>query len=298
MGIVYFGTALVLTSVGVVAATCEALWLWCAGQVVLALAFQSWWVLLHEAGHDNLFRTRWLNRGGGVIAGFFALIPSASWRLVHRDHHRWTGWQDKDLTTESLVPRPLGRSERVLANTCWKLWLPLFSTVYRLGNFWNVPRLWRRYPDSRRRMVTSVAVLLLCYTALIWIVGPAQLTGIAGLGVLLGMALQDPLILSQHTHVPMNVSNGASKVRPFTPLQQEEFTRSLAFPTWLGRGILMNVGAHELHHMYPAVPAYDLHKIDYEPRNLVNGLRWIARAKRVPADVFLFQNRNTSGLDL
>jgi len=53
----------------------ESLWVWAAGQIVLALALLQWFVILHEAGHNSLFRARRLNRLAGHVASVFALIP-------------------------------------------------------------------------------------------------------------------------------------------------------------------------------------------------------------------------------
>ena len=49
------------------------------------------------------------------LAAFFALIPFGCWKLIHGMHHHWTGWQDLDATTATLVPRPLSRVERMLS---------------------------------------------------------------------------------------------------------------------------------------------------------------------------------------
>ena len=110
----------------------------CLRSSVLALALLQWFVLLHEAGHLTLFRSRTANVIAGHLAGFFALIPFASWRRVHGLHHLWTGWQDLDPTTAPLVPRRLGTVERILVDWAWKLWLPLFSVLYRVNNYWRV----------------------------------------------------------------------------------------------------------------------------------------------------------------
>ena len=116
---------------------------WAAGQVVLALALVQWFVVLHECGHDTLFRTRRLHPIVGRIAGAFAAIPYACWTRIHGRHHRWTGWQDLDPTTAALVPRARPRLERMIVNVCWKCSIPLFSIIYRLENYWHLPRLFR-----------------------------------------------------------------------------------------------------------------------------------------------------------
>jgi fatty acid desaturase len=292
-GFSYLAWSLALTS-GAVALSALGDWpLWLLGQALLAVALVQWFVLLHEAGHNTLFRTPWLNRWTGRLASYFSLIPWGCWKLVHGGHHRWTGWQDLDLTTATLVPRPLGRLERLVINVCWKTWLPLFSTLYRINNYWNLPRLCSRFPRQRARLVVSTLCLATAYAVTAALLGPEWLR-LVGLGLFLSLVLQDPLILSQHTHVPMQLSGGA-EVRPFPPLEQEVFTRSLQVPRWVARLVLLNFDAHELHHMYPRVPGYDLHRIDYAPANRIHWARWLARAKRLPAEVFLFRNRLQSG---
>jgi hypothetical protein len=50
--------------------------------------------------------------------------------------------------------------------------------------------------------------------------------------------------------------------------------------------------------MYPRVPGYRLGRIAYVPHNEVPWWGWLRKAKRVPGEVFLFQNRDQSGLDV
>lgn len=50
--------------------------------------------------------------------------------------------------------------------------------------------------------------------------------------------------------------------------------------------------------MYPFVPGYHLHGVAYMPQNEVGYWAWIRAAKRVPGEVFLFQNRTESGWEI
>jgi omega-6 fatty acid desaturase (delta-12 desaturase) len=271
---------------------------WLVGQVLLALALVQWFALLHECGHDTLFRTRRLNAPLGHVAAFFSVIPFYCWKRIHGRHHKWTGWQDVDPTTASLVPRDLGRVERVLVNVCWKYWLPLFAILYRANNFWNVPRLWTLFPSARDRRLfaANIVLMVVAYGAVAYVVGPADVLRLAGLGVLLSLIAEDVLLLSQHTHIPQNVSHGEA-VRPFPTIEQEVYTRSLRFPEWLSL-LLLNIDAHELHHMYPFVPGYRLKAIPYETENAIGWWTWARRARQLPGEMFLFHNRLETGADL
>jgi len=292
---------------GTVAVTAAGGWLsshdavlpWAVGQIVLSVAFVEWFVLLHECGHDTLFRTHALHRPAGYIAGFFALIPFECWRRIHARHHRWTGWQDLDPTTVALTPRRRSRFECWAVNVCWKYWIPLFSTTYRIDNFWNIPRLLRLFHSdrrARRRVIANLAAQAAAYVAVLLIVGLLPLARIVGAALVLTLMAEDVLLLSQHTHVPMGLSQGRA-VEPYTALAQQPFTRSLRLPAWLSR-IWLHFDAHELHHMYPFVPGYRLNEIPYAAANEVSWRQWVPAARAIPGEVFLFQNRDESGFDV
>jgi len=297
------GAAVVAAAAGVTAAgVCMSLagplMLWAAGQAVLAISFVQWFVLLHECGHRTLFRTASWHACVGRVAGFMAIIPFRSWQRVHARHHRWTGWQDLDPTTESLTPRPRSRFHRAAVNVCWRLWIPVFSVVYRLSNYWNAARLATLFPSAadRRAMALDAVGLLCAYAALVVLAGPWLVLRAAGAALVAALVAEDLLLLSQHTHVPQQVSGGAD-VQPFRALQQEVFTRSLRLPHWLST-VLLHFDAHELHHMYPFVPGYRLREIPYRSHNEVSWWRWVMGARRLRGDVLLFENRLQSGFDI
>ena len=289
-----------------IALTIGGLWLslrpgflrWAGGQILTAAALLQWFVILHECGHDTLFRTRRWHRVVGPVAGAMSLMPFASWRRVHGRHHKWTGWQDLDPTAVALTPRVRSRLERTAVNVCWKLWIPLFSCVYRLENYWNPTRLLRMFPAPRDRRALGVGLLSLAtiFTAIVAAAGVATSGREAGLAVLLSFTAEDVLLLSQHAHVPQHISHGAA-VRPYPAPEQEVFTRSLRLPAWASAWLL-HFDAHELHHMYPFVPGYRLRSIGYQPQHEIGWWNWVRRAKQLPGEVLLFENRDGSGWDL
>jgi omega-6 fatty acid desaturase (delta-12 desaturase) len=299
IGAAVLGSCAALTA-GALALSATAHWAaWLAGQALLAVALVQWFILLHEAGHLTLFRNRGANLCVGHLAGCLALIPFESWRRVHGLHHLWTGWQDLDPTTASLVPRPLGRAERLVVDWAWRLWLPLFSVVYRISNYWHLPRLYRLFADARARraMLANAVLLAVLYASLAWLLGAEALLRLFGLGVLLSLALQDPLILSQHTHLPQPVSGGRA-VSPLKPSEQQRYTRSLRFPSWVASCVLFHFDAHERHHAHAGVPGYRLARIAEPQRNEVHWWTWLRQAKRLPGSVFLFSNSERTGFRL
>lgn len=258
------------------------------GQLMLALGFTQAFVILHEAGHLTMFRDRRINHLLGWVAGFVSLIPYSTWRVIHNRHHRFTGWQDLDATTESLTPRKLSFAETAVINIAWRFWLPLFSIIYRVQNYWRIGRIKPFLPPSanQRYLHLSAVVQLFAYAGLIAWFGPGLLIYLIGPGLFLSFMAQDLLILSQHTGMPTNLSHD-HPVDPFPPSQQEEFTRSIRLPRWLS-WLLLHFDAHELHHLYPAVPGYLLNKIDYSPPNEVKMWEWVLSVKKLSGAQFLF----------
>ncbi len=297
-GATFAGLALLATAGGLWLSSQSSVTLWLLGQMVLAAALVEWFVLLHECGHGTLFRLRSANTLVGHVAGVLAMIPYPIWKRIHGRHHKWTGWQDVDPTTTALAPRSHPAWERAVVNVCWKYWIPLFSVLYRLTNFWNLPRLVRLFADSgtQRRLLASALASGGLYIGVAVVAGPGVLARLLGLAVLLALVLEDVLIISQHTHIPMGCSHGQS-VAPHAALDQERFTRSLRLPSWASRAAL-HFDAHELHHMYPFVPGYRLGEIDYTPANEVSWSQWIGRARAIPGEILLFQNRDESEFDL
>ena len=287
-----------ITTSGIALSFSPHWWIWAGGQLLLALSFIQWFALLHECGHETLFRTKRLHVPLGHLAGFLSLIPFRNWKSVHRRHHKWTGWQDIDPTTEALVPRELGRAERAIVNAAWRCWIPLFSVVYRTNNFWNWPRLKTLFPkrEEQRALAVNMAGLLATLVAIVVLLGPSTSLRLFGVALIVTFAAEDLLILSQHTHIPQRLSDGED-VRPFPTIEQEVFTRSLVFPRWLS-ALLLHIDAHELHHMYPFVPGYRLGEVKYETENEVGLLAWIKGAHALPGDLLLFHNRLETGADI
>jgi fatty acid desaturase len=183
-------------------------------------------------------------------------------------------------------------------NACWRYWIPLFATLYRINNFWHWPRLRLLFAkrEDRRHMAISIIMFLLAYVAVAIFVGPWTLLRVTGVAFVLAFIMEDLLILSQHTHIPQNLSQG-KQVPPFPALEQDVFTRSLVLPSWIS-AMLLHIDAHELHHMYPFVPGYRLRGISYDPPNEIGWWRWVRCARALQGETLMFHNRIETGADI
>lgn len=305
VGLAITAWVLVVTAAGVALSRHPTTPVWLAGQGVLAVGLLQWFVLLHECGHRTLFASRRANDVVGALAGLLAQLPLVSWRLVHARHHLWTGWQDLDPTTQALVPRPLSWFERAVVDIAWATGAPLVALQYRTGTFWRPRRLARMFPRARRRVALGVGLHALATAALVGglvaACGPWGALRLGGLALLLAYAVQDPLLLSQHTHIPQRLARGA-RVRPIPAREQAQHTRSLLVPRWASRLVLFGFDAHELHHVHPGVPGWRLASIEsgsgWRPPNALAWWRWLLHGKRLRGSALLFQNRAQTGAPL
>lgn len=289
---------LILFFVALWCSTSSEKWLWLASQFLLAFVFFHAFVMLHEAGHGNLFRHRFLNYVAGFWAGFLSVIPFLTWRKIHARHHRYTGWQDLDATTASLVPRNLTGLERAIINFAWRSYFPLFSILYRLQNFWNLPRIAQFLPShSDRRAIAIHSILqLIAYVILFMVLGASAIFHAIGLGIFLSLMMQEIFILSQHTHIPQHLSQG-EKVRVFSADEQVQFTRSLLLPKAMS-WFLMHNDRHALHHRYPGIPSYHLSSLSDDSGHQVHWWTWLKAVKSLSGTEFLFSNQHNTGFDL
>ena len=77
--------------------------LYWVGTILLSFIFAQTFILLHECGHMNYFKSKAANKFFGNMFGLLTGIPFFTWRQMHNLHHRWTGWRDLDPTTEKTA---------------------------------------------------------------------------------------------------------------------------------------------------------------------------------------------------
>ena len=82
-GALCLGECVAITTIGFWLSLNGSVWIWAVGQIVLALSFVQWFAVLHECGHETMFRTKRLHAPLGQVAGFFSIIPFYNWKRVH-----------------------------------------------------------------------------------------------------------------------------------------------------------------------------------------------------------------------
>src|SRR4051794_36010365 len=77
--------------VAIYQASLVSTWLVVPATACLSLVLLRGFVLMHDCGHDSLFRSRSLNRMGGFLLGVLAGMPQQVWAENHRYHHSTNG---------------------------------------------------------------------------------------------------------------------------------------------------------------------------------------------------------------
>ncbi len=258
-----------------------------AGQLLGAIFFAQAFILLHETGHRSFFKSNKLNSFFGHFFSLFVFIPYYNWLEIHDLHHKWTGWRDKDPTTEKTFEDRLSSFQTNLINFCWKFYIPLFSIGYRLGIYWKAEKLKRHLPTGNyKRCIKEMYLYGGFYLITIFLFPGFYLSVLPA--ILLSFVITDIITLSQHSHIEMPISNGED-VNPLKFKDQAKYSRSLIFPSFVSEFILFNFNFHENHHIYPGLPCYHLNKLSEQHTNSFPFLPWLKKVKSMDGVSFIFR---------
>jgi fatty acid desaturase len=257
--------------------------LWIVGQVILGIAFWRSFAILHACGHHAFSTKRKLDDVIGLSQSLFCFIPYYSWKFIHFDHHRWTGWLDLDPTMRNLEK---GTSQFNLAvlNLCWKLWIPVISIHYIVTVFFT--------KNSSHRKLTSVwgsvFFVIAAHALAIYFLGWNYFRYF-GLSSFIYLNLGDVSLLTQHVHLPMDHSRG-SLVMPKRLWEQDQYSHTVELPYWMTRWLVLGFNHHALHHLFPTMPYYHSTRINFQGKHTHHGWKWLRKAKSMKATDLIYSS--------
>ena len=266
---------------------------WLFGQIVLSVFFLQSFILLHEVGHFSFFKSKKLNTCFGHLFGFVSFIPFTSWVDIHNLHHKWTGWRDKDPTTSGTVNPKHGKITRSIVNTSWFFFIPLFTLGYRIGNYWNISKIRNFSSKTNTQLVVINILAILSLWVVLILLFPSFILNYVLTSYFISLMLSDLIILSQHSHIDIPVSNG-EEVRPIKCKEQIKYTRSIVLGRWLEHWFLFNFNLHEKHHAFPNVPAYYLQDKECDVQNTRPFFKYLWNAKKMSGEQFVFSTTKQS----
>jgi len=234
----------------------------------------------HELCHTTVFRTKWLNELFLRVFSFLGWLNFEIYRFSHTHHHRFTLFEEGDR--EKVMPehpslRPLYLLQLFTVNVTGgyhsRGLIPVLRNFVRIAlkrfdapfNHWG-PELYEGHPDERMKAVRWARLVLLLHAVSIAFfvgIGEAILAVLVSGSIFFAGWLRYFVGVTQHCGLRSNVADFRKCARTITldPVTQ--------FLFW-------HMNWHVEHHMYGAVPCYNLEKLHRtvahdmpEPRTLI-----------------------------
>jgi fatty acid desaturase len=233
---------------------------WVVVPAVLAMGIlqHAWFILAHDAAHYRLFEPRWLNDLVGRALATPGGISMCTYRVVHRLHHNHLyGKQDPDLPIHAGYPRGRAYLLKKLAKdavglTAWKTYAYFFGAPAINDDVGTANRPLNDTSPELRRTARRDRWIVAGFHAAAPVLAFAAGHGwhYLVLWVLPLLTVLQPILRFRAICEHGAVTDTGS---PMTA------ARTNLTPGWLGWALFPHhVGYHLEHHLYPAIPHYNL----------------------------------------
>jgi len=214
-----------------------------AGIVVIAISVQAMGTLMHEALHGNLFRDSFFDRWVGFALGVPTFFSSAAYKVTHLNHHRHTR-SEKDMDEFSYACRT------------HRQYVALFYASFLVGSLLYmcavpVKAYAMASHSKRRRIVAEYSLMFLAYAT----------------AVSYAVVMRHPEWLLWYWLAPIAVAVVLSNIRALaehmgTSGQGDAILKTRTVTSNpLVSFLMLNLNYHLEHHLFPAVPWYNLPRV-------------------------------------
>lgn len=237
---------------------------------LLALVLLHSYLLLHEATHSAVSKSRVINDFIGHFCGALILMPFLPRQRSHLLHHMWAGHPKGDPANRRIIQgfSVMTEEQAQKLERIWSSWLPMMTINDRKG-MWKDPFRQVKNGSKSRRFITEIRSLY-AYLSF-YLVVLAIVAATASWKFLLfwylpayvvQLVLEELVNLPHHAETPLINEN--DKALPYW--EQHRVTHSCkSLPIW-SRFVLLNFNLHIAHHLYPWVPWHALQEVDQEVR--------------------------------
>ncbi|MEA5581224.1 fatty acid desaturase [Nodularia harveyana UHCC-0300] len=208
------------------------------GVILVTLAMNAMFLLIHEGVHGILFPQKWLNYLAATVMGIAGFISFSAYRVTHLRHHEHLGDENDpddyhNYTDNHKLIWLLHYNRLLWATILYLIFVP--SLAWRYGN-----------NQERIKIVSEYLFLILTYI-IIWQFVPLQLFFITWV-------------------VPFILTNFAINIRGLTQHgitdATDPFLASRSIETHpIIQFLLVHENFHLEHHLFPSVPSYNLPKL-------------------------------------
>ncbi|NKC15585.1 MAG: fatty acid desaturase [Gammaproteobacteria bacterium] len=236
-------------------------WVVIPALVLITSRQQACFVLAHDAAHYRLFKNRTLNDVAGRFLGSIVGVSMCSYRVVHRLHHNdLYGKSDPDMPIHGGYPRGRLYLLKKLARDLMGLTAPK-TYAY----FFGAPSMARPLDDTSPRLREEAIGDR--WVVVLFHIGAPSIAFALGFGVEYLVLWLLPLLTSLQALLRFRgiLEHGAVTDTSSTLTA----SRTNLGPRWLlGLMFPHYVNYHIEHHLYPAIPHYNLPRCHEELRQL------------------------------
>jgi sphingolipid delta-4 desaturase len=209
--------------------------LFVSAYLIGAFACHTLFICIHEAAHNLLFKKREFNTAAGILANLPLVFPSAvSFQKYHLKHHSFQGVEELDADMPYHWEAKLINNS-TLGKAIWLLFYPIFQLFRPI------------------RLTKEVAIFDF-WTVINWIV---QFSFLAAVIYFLGAKSTVFLTASFFFSIGLHPL-GARWIQEHYLTHGEQETKSYYGPL---NPVNLNVGYHNEHHDFPAIPWHNLPKL-------------------------------------
>lgn len=219
------------------------------------VVFWGIFTLGHDCGHGSFSRFKLVNWLCGLLLHTFISVPYDTWRMSHRHHHKHTGDLDND---EIFYPMRANEDCWLTRKMCYTLagaWFCYLSVGFPPRMVSHVSVTEPLWGSERHTAVVSVSLLA------IWGIFQAYFAYAAG-----------PLVWIMYYFAPWYVFGSLLVITTFLHHNADD-TPWFSGNNWnYVRGnlssidrdygwmnsIIHNIGTHQVHHLFPIIPHYNL----------------------------------------
>jgi len=234
--------------------------MWPLYWIIQGTLFWAIFVLGHDCGHGSFSKFKWANDLFGTLLHSFILVPYHMWRLSHKHHHKNTGNFEKD---EIFYPEPTDNKNTSYETRAFQenyfflgggfiIYL-MFGYAPRNNSHFNPwgplykPHLWASI-SSLVSWIAVASILVACGYHYGWI-------------KLIGYYVIPWLIFSTWLVVTTFLHHNEPGV-PWYSTKKWNYVLGNLSSVDRDYGIFHdmthNIGTHQVHHLFPAIPHYNL----------------------------------------
>lgn len=222
--------------------------------------FWAVFVLGHDCGHGSFSRYPLLNSVMGNLLHTFILVPFEPWKLSHRHHHKNTGNMDKDEIFYPIREREAHLQVRLTTKFYFGLGFAWFA--YLVGGYNPRPTChlnpWEQlYLPHFLPTLISVSVWFSWVSAVTYFTfqySALAFVAIYYLAPVFVFASWLVVVTFLHHNEPEKMTWYSDSNWNYTLGNLESIDRDYG----VLHGLTHNIGTHQVHHLFPAVPHYNL----------------------------------------